>query len=106
MHSRAYSFEPIALIFGMCINHRKIWTPVDFGHVRARGGGGGGCEISCVHSRAYNFEPIALIFGMCINHGKIWNPIDFGHFRTRGEGGGGARFLVCTLELRVLNRLL
>ena len=69
-------------------------------------GGRGKCEISCVHSRAYNFEPIALIFGMCINHGKIWNPIDFGHFRTRGEGGGGARFLVCTLELRVLNRLL
>ena len=70
------------------------------------GGGRGLCEISCVHSRAYSFEPIALIFGMCINHGKIWNPIDFGPSRMGGRGGPRARFLVCTLELTVLNRLL
>ena len=54
--------------------------------------------------RACSFEPIALIFGMCINHGKIWTPIDFRP--SRMGGGGRARFLVCTLELTVLNRLL
>ena len=65
-------------------------------------------EISCPHSRAYSFEPIALIFGLCINHGEISPAIDFRTFRTGGwgVGGGRAKFLVCTLELTVLNRLL
>ena len=42
VHSRAYSFEPIALIFGMCINHGKIWNPIDFGPSRSGGKGGEG----------------------------------------------------------------